>query len=97
VDETNHLALTLAGGDTDYTRVRQLTDGVLNAFGLVGTYEEFSDHRFLEGRCARLVVDGAVVGVLGELSPRVLTYTGLVVPVAYAELDVDVLRMIVVK
>jgi len=94
VEETNHLAIAIAGGDKDYTNARQACDGLLSALGLVGRYEEHSDRRFLPGRCARVVVDGAAVGVLGELSPRVITHAGLVVPVAYAELDVNVLRLI---
>lgn len=94
VDETEHLAITLAGGEMDYTNARQLTDGLLTAFGLTGRYVEKSDPRFLSGRCAQLVVDGVAIGMLGELAPRVIAHTGIVVPVAYAEIDIDVLRLI---
>jgi phenylalanyl-tRNA synthetase beta chain len=94
VDETEHLAVVMAGGEMDYTRVRQSVDGVLLALGLTGKYTEKEDRRFISGRCAELVVDGAALGLVGELSPRIITHAGIAVPIAYAEIDVDVLRLI---
>jgi len=96
VDEARRLCVALAG-EVDYTRVRQIVDGLLLALGLNGAFSSHDDARFLKGRCAQLVVDGAVVGVLGEVAPRLLAHAQLIVPVAAAELDVDVLRMIVLK
>jgi phenylalanyl-tRNA synthetase beta chain len=94
VDEAEHLAITLAG-EVDYTKVRQVVDGVLLALGLKGEFTSHDDIRFLKGRCAQLIVDGVAVGVLGEIAPRVLAHAELVVPVAAAELDVNVLQLLV--
>ncbi len=94
VEETEHLAIAIAGPDTDYTKVRQLADGLVRALGLAATYIEHDDARFISGRCAALIVDGVRIGVLGELHPRVITQGEVTVPIAYAELDIDVLRLI---
>jgi phenylalanyl-tRNA synthetase beta chain len=96
VKETTHLGVTLAG-DVDYTRIRQIVDGLLYAMGLTGTYAAADDARFLKGRCAKVSVNSVELGVLGEVSPRVLSLNALVVPVAAAELDIDALRKIVLK
>jgi phenylalanyl-tRNA synthetase beta chain len=96
VEESQHLSIIMAG-EVDYTRMRQVVEGLLLALGLQGTFTATDDSRFLKGRCAQLVVDGAVIGVLGEMSPRVLTHAELVVPAAGAELDVDVLRLVTLR
>jgi phenylalanyl-tRNA synthetase beta chain len=41
------------------------------------------------GRCARLELDGAVIGYAGELHPRVLATLGLPERVSAMELDLD--------
>jgi phenylalanyl-tRNA synthetase beta chain len=43
------------------------------------------------GRAARVVVDGAAIGAIGEVAPGVLTALDLPAPVVAAELDVDAL------
>jgi phenylalanyl-tRNA synthetase beta chain len=96
VIERSRLAIGLAG-ETDYTRIRQSVDNLLLAFGLTGSYVAVEDIRFLKGRCSQVSIDGVQLGVLGEVSPRVLAHSQLVVPVAAAELDVDALAAIVLK
>jgi len=90
VIERQQLAVTLAG-DIDYTRIRQVVDGLLSSLGLVGTFVSTMDERFLAGRCALLRIGNQDIGVLGELSPRVLTQAELFVPVVSCELDLDAL------
>ncbi|KJR06760.1 phenylalanine--tRNA ligase subunit beta [Gordonia sihwensis] len=52
------------------------------------------DHRpWHPGRCARLEVDGVVVGHAGELHPAVLERTGLPARLCAVEIDVDALPL----
>lgn len=88
VTEQQQLCVALAG-DVDYTKIRQIVDGVLLALGLNGQFEPIEDIRFLKGRCAQLSIDGKVIGVVGEVAPRVLELSSLSVPVATAELNID--------
>ncbi|MGW4368298.1 phenylalanine--tRNA ligase subunit beta [Nocardia takedensis] len=49
------------------------------------------------GRCAELVVDGAVVGYAGELHPAVLERAGLPARTCALELDLDALPLVEVR
>ncbi len=43
----------------------------------------------IEGRCAEIVVNNVVLGLVCELSPRVLEDVGIEYPVGYIEIDVE--------
>lgn len=47
------------------------------------------DTRFIEGRCANIVVNNKVVGVFGEIHPQVLENWGCSVPAVACEINVD--------
>ncbi|MGC8614130.1 MAG: hypothetical protein ACP5L2_07870 [Conexivisphaera sp.] len=46
----------------------------------------------MDGRCASTSLSGVELGVLGEIAPSTLEQLHIQVPVAAAELDVDILR-----
>ncbi|MDY0303829.1 MAG: phenylalanine--tRNA ligase subunit beta, partial [Sphaerochaeta sp.] len=50
------------------------------------------DLRFIEGRCARIMVGEREVGVFGEIHPQVLENWGSVMPTIACEIDLDLLR-----
>ena len=77
--------------------MRQIVDGLLLALGVSGVFTAIDDPRFLKGRAAQIAVDGVVIGVLGEIAPRVLAHAELVVPAAAAEVDVDALMLVTLK
>ncbi len=70
-----------------FTEIKGLVQGVLRDLGLVADIEEEEDANFLEGRCARPVVDGRHLGLLGELKPEVVVSYELANPVTVFELD----------
>lgn len=90
VEENEMLCVALAG-EGDYTRIRQVVDSLLSAFGLEGQYERAEDARFLQGRCARVRIGKTVVGLVGEIAPAALRTADLAVPVAACEIDVNAL------
>jgi phenylalanyl-tRNA synthetase beta chain len=53
--------------------------------------EEADDPRFIPGRAAAIICNGAAIGVFGEIHPLVLENWGVTVPCAAAELDIDAL------
>ncbi len=101
-DEPLHVALVLAGTrhrrpveDDRAVDPYDATDGLRAVFDAL----ELADARF-EGaahdgfhptRAATVVVDGAPVGVVGEVSDRVLEALELAAPVVAAEVDLDAL------
>ncbi|MDD9953943.1 MAG: phenylalanine--tRNA ligase subunit beta [Candidatus Woesearchaeota archaeon] len=88
--ETTHLGISVAG-DVDYTRIRQVVDGLLLGLGLQGEFSPVDDSRFLKGRSALLKVNDLEIGTLGELNPALLAQAELIVPVAGAEIDMSAL------
>jgi phenylalanyl-tRNA synthetase beta chain len=50
-----------------------------------------NDPRFIEGRCAVILVDGKKVGVFGEIHPAVLESWGCGMPTIACEMDVDLI------
>jgi len=49
-----------------------------------------TDHpTFIDGRTAKIVLDGEAVGVVGELDPAVLTSYDLELPVVAFEFDLE--------
>ncbi|MDR0909795.1 MAG: phenylalanine--tRNA ligase subunit beta [Spirochaetaceae bacterium] len=55
------------------------------------TVEESQDKRFIPGRAANIMVDGACIGVYGEIHPEILSKWNITKPVAAAEIILDTL------
>ncbi len=53
--------------------------------------EEAEDPRFIPGRCANIVSDGKVVGIMGEVHPAVLENWGIGVPCTASEVNLDLI------
>ncbi len=85
---TKKLAYGLAGDG--YT----LTDGLVVLRSLMRTigvnYElrKTSRRLLIDGRAAEILVNGELVGVVGEVSPEVLVSLGVFIPTTVAEVDV---------
>ena len=101
-DEREVVTGALCGGDRD--RWGTPLDRPLDFFDAKGVIEELGarlaidfeyapheEHGLQAGRCARLSVGGAPVGVLGEVQPDTLEAFGVERPVALFELDLAAL------
>jgi phenylalanyl-tRNA synthetase beta chain len=102
VEECERVALALAGPasggypdparDLDATDAKGAVESLLELLGLDWELGGPPSRRlFHPGRSASVLVDGELVGEVGELHPRVAGLLGLPDRVALAELDVDVL------
>ena len=85
------LGFLSADKDAGFNLVNSFISAILYYVGREHTIRECSDGRFLSGRAAEVVVHGAVVGVFGELHPRVLDQWGVQTPCTAAEIDVELL------
>lgn len=54
--------------------------------------QEMADPRFIDGRCGKLVSNGAEVGIFGEVHPAVLESWGITMPTVVCEIDLDLLK-----
>lgn len=90
VIETNsnklHLAAVSIHSGANFTEIRGLVDSLMREKRIVYEITESTDEAFIENRVANIVIDGKVIGVMGEFNPQVLTNFGLSQPVIGFEL-----------
>lgn len=97
-DEREQVAGALAGAHVnrwgvptgralDFFDAKGVLEAALSDLGVAGAYEPSEDPALLAGRTARLTVNGAEIGVLGELHPRVRAAFEIEQPVLMFELD----------
>ena len=90
-DEPVSLTLGMYGGCDFYT-IKGICESL---FGLVGANVKFAarsdDPTFHPGRCAAMLADGELIGVVGQIHPSVADNYGFTVPVYAAEIRVPVL------
>lgn len=90
--EKEHLALLLSDEKADFTQIKQLLEGLLSNLGLKCSIKEASHPSFIPGRVGHILINSQEVGLIGEISPQVLTNWNLVAPVAGLELDLTALN-----
>ena len=81
------VCIMLAGNDEDFTKIKEIVESFAELLGLKFEYEEDNDSAFIPGRCAKIMLDNVKIGVLGEISPKVLENFDVKVPVAGVELN----------
>ncbi|WP_293896314.1 MULTISPECIES: phenylalanine--tRNA ligase subunit beta [unclassified Sphaerochaeta] len=86
----NTLGFLASDSVMGYNDVSSLVNTLLYFLG-----KEFSlatlegDARFIEGRCARIMIGQTEVGVFGEIHPQVLENWGSIMPTIACEIDLD--------
>jgi phenylalanyl-tRNA synthetase beta chain len=76
-----------------FFRAKGVAERLLIQAGYVPTWEREADAPALHpGAAARIVIEGAVVGTVGELHPQVASHFGLEVPSAVIEIDLSALE-----
>ncbi|MCI4336263.1 MAG: hypothetical protein L3K17_03580 [Thermoplasmata archaeon] len=84
-----HAAVLLAGERAGLADVAAHVEYLLGALGTLGVREPAELPGMIPGRAARIRLAGEVVAEIGELSPGVLSETGVPVPAAWAEMDLS--------
>ncbi|ASJ12134.1 phenylalanine--tRNA ligase subunit beta [Thermococcus thioreducens] len=80
------LAVALAHPRVTFTEAKEILESVMRHLGFEYVLEEIEHPSFIEGRVGRIVVDGKVIGIIGEIHPAVLENWGIEMPVAAFEL-----------
>ena len=82
-----HLAAAVASPEVTMTDALVLCKSLFMTLGLDYSLAEENHRSFIEGRCAKILVNGKKVGILGEIHPEVLVSFELETPVAALEID----------
>jgi len=92
VAERRHVAGAVARRDASYEAAKGRLQAVCDDFRAELETPRTEHPSFIDGRTAAVVIDGEVVGVIGEVHPAVLVEHDLEVPVAAFEFHLDALR-----
>jgi phenylalanyl-tRNA synthetase beta chain len=80
------------GPPADFSQIAAVVDALLARLGMVGSRVREADHPlFHPGRSARIVVDGAAIGTVGEIHPTIAHASDLDGPIAMADIDLALL------
>ncbi len=89
VSEETSIAFVSAGLSSDFSQMKAAVEAFALNLDIDIKFEEYEDLSFIAGRCARLVLGGVQIGVVGEIHPSVLVNWGLDVPVSACEIDLS--------
>src|SRR5512136_382534 len=77
-------------GQSDFFDAKGAVESMLSRLGMEAAYEASSEEKLQPGRVARVVVGQTVVGLIGELHPKVAeSFDLLPQPVALFEIDIE--------
>ncbi len=82
-----HMAIVISDTKANYTQIKSCIDYIFCILGRDIEIVRENHPSFIEGRCAAILVEGAKIGVIGELHPQVLLNFGLTIPTVAAEID----------
>jgi phenylalanyl-tRNA synthetase beta chain len=86
IEDRKIAALTIHA-QAGFTEIRSSLDALMNSVGHVFEIKPGEHPSFLSGRCGAITIGGREVGIIGEISPRVLQAFGLSLPAAAFELQ----------
>jgi phenylalanyl-tRNA synthetase beta chain len=90
ITENWSVGAVIAHANADYTEIRSALQALIRScFAKDVTTKVSSNPMFMEGRCAKIIVDGNAVGIIGEVAPLALENFRLRVPVAAFEVDLS--------
>jgi phenylalanyl-tRNA synthetase beta chain len=95
VREFTRLSVALCGPESDFTRIKQVFDCLMDALDVQYVSKEVDHPSFIPGRVARIAVGDTDVAYMGELHPQILSNWDLDMPVACFELNLSDLFSII--
>jgi len=87
INEQERLALTITSPTTGFTEAKQILDYLMRMLGKEYKLETGMNPTFIEGRCAKVIIGGNEIGILGEISPQVLNSLKIKMPIAALDID----------
>ena len=93
IQETQTLAAVTIHANAGFTEIRSSFDALAENRGRSFLIKETDQPSFLSGRCGAIISDGASVGVIGELNPRIIKSSGLNLPAAAFEIEMSALSL----
>ena len=87
--DERRISASVSGSRVGYESMASVLDALMQSLGLPYEFSASSNPAFIEGRTADVICGGDVVGIIGEIHPKVLNSWKLENPVASFELHLD--------
>lgn len=81
--------VVLAGFDETFETIQGVLDSLINLLGLEYSLQHLESNYYLKGRGAEIMIDGIIVGHIGEIHPQIINNYGVEVPMSALELDLS--------
>jgi phenylalanyl-tRNA synthetase beta chain len=81
------IASVIIAEKADYTKIKQAFDCLMRMLGIEYEIDEINHKSFISGRIGRVIVNGAKMGYIGEINPKVIYNFNLEMPVVAFELN----------
>ncbi len=89
VKETEKLSIALVSPTSGFTEIKQTLDYLMRMLNIEYKLESSINPAFIEGRCAKIIVNNKEIGNLGEILPQILSNLKIKMPIAALELDIE--------
>ncbi len=86
--EEKHLAWACADTKASYEDAKAIVDALMRELGLTYKVEEEKCPFYIEGRCAKIIINDKEIGHFGEIHPQIIRNFDLEVPIIGGEMDV---------
>ncbi len=90
--ESNKLSISICGTKANFTEAKQVLDYLFQSLGKLYLLRPINHESFIPGRAADIILNKHVIGIIGEVHPKILNNFKLKVPVASIELDLDAIK-----
>lgn len=89
VKEEERLSIAIADAKTGFTEIKQVLDYLMRMIGLEYELEPAESPYFIDGRAAKIIVNGEKIGYMGEVPPRILNNLKVKMPISALEINID--------
>ena len=85
----NELSIILTDIIIGYENISSILSTLMINLGVDYRLEELKNKKFIDGRCASVVVKNKIIGEIGEIHPEVIENFGLETPIIALELNLE--------
>ncbi len=88
-ENITHLGAAISDDKLSFEEMQAVVSALFRGLSKEARFSALSSPPFIDGRAAKVYVDGVEVGVVGETSPQVLVNFGMTCPVLLLEIDMS--------
>jgi phenylalanyl-tRNA synthetase beta chain len=91
IREPTRLCISICGPNAGFTELKQIADYLFRMLGKEKNYslEQSDTSYFIEGRCAKILLDNKQIGYFGEIKPSIISSIGVKMPIVSLEIDIE--------